>query len=248
MPKLNDATMDELGKTTGAYNFSGVRVDELGAAEYTLATILVDASSSVAPFESDLENALKEAVRACQLSPRADNLLIRLIRFNRVFDEIHGFKLLQNINLDDYTGVLKCGGTTLLYDSLLNSIEATTKYAKDLVKNDMDVNAITILLTDGMDNESKFGVDMIREKIQVALKSESLESITSILVGVNVTDPTVSDYLNKMRAEAGFDKYLELKDASQKTLAKLANFISKSISATSQALGSGGASQQLPTF
>ena len=76
-------------------------------------------------------------------------------------------------------------------------------------------------------------------------KSEALESILSILVGVNVNDPSVSQWLKALHQNAGFTQYVELGDAKAATLAKLADFISRSISAQSQALGTGGPSQSL---
>jgi hypothetical protein len=45
--------------------------------------------------------------------------------------------------------------------------------------------------------------------------------------------------------EAGFTQYVELDNADTKTLARLAEIVSRSISAQSQALGTGGASQPL---
>ena len=45
--------------------------------------------------------------------------------------------------------------------------------------------------------------------------------------------------------EAGFQQFVSIKKATEKELAKLGGFISKSISSQSQALGSGGVSQSL---
>src|ERR1700748_2899493 len=103
MPRLNDDTMEEF-KNIGNFGYSAVKISELGSSEYTLCNILVDASGSVMHFSKEMENALKETIRACQLSPRADSLMIRVIKFDNDFHEIHGFKLLEKINLDDYNG------------------------------------------------------------------------------------------------------------------------------------------------
>jgi uncharacterized protein YegL len=244
MPRLNDPTMEEF-KNIGTYSSSAVKIDELGSSEYTLVNIVCDASGSVMNFESGLENALKEIIRACQLSPRADSLMVRLIKFNSQFEEVHGFKLLEKINLDDYNNCLHAGGGTLLYDSCINAIDATTKYAQGLFSSDFKCNAITVVLTDGDDNMSKFGQDSVKESLTKAVSSEALESLMSILVGVNVQNPTISTYLKNFKDTAGFTQYVELDNADSKTLAKLASFVSKSISATSQALGTGGASKSL---
>jgi len=72
-----------------------------------------------------------------------------------------------------------------------------------------------------------------------------MESLVSVLVGVNVQDRRIGAYLQDFKNEAGFTQYVELQNAHAKTLAKLADFVSRSIAAQSQALGTGGASQTL---
>jgi hypothetical protein len=66
-----------------------------------------------------------------------------------------------------------------------------------------------------------------------------------LLLGVNVQDQEVSRYLKQFHKDAGFTQYIEIDKADMKTLARLAEFVSRSISAQSQALGSGGASPSL---
>ena len=75
--------------------------------------------------------------------------------------------------------------------------------------------------------------------------SVALESVVSILIGVNVGDSQVSAYLKRFHSDAGFTQYIEIEKADAKTLARLAEFVSQSISAQSQALGKGGGSHQL---
>lgn len=244
MPKLNDENMENFGNV-GTYGFSGTRLDDLSATEFSLVNLAVDVSGSVMHFSDELEKCVKEVVRACQLSPRADNLMIRLVKFSDHMEEVHGFKLLDKINLDDYNGVFHCGGGTALCDAVINTMDATTAYAKSLMNNDFQCNAITVVLTDGDDNMSKFGRQGVHDSLQKAVTSEALESLVSILVGVNVQNSTLSSYLNDFQKEAGFTQYVELNKADSKTLAKLAQFVSKSISAASQSLGSGGPSKSL---
>jgi uncharacterized protein YegL len=124
-------------------------------------------------------------------------------------------------------------------------VDSVTEYGRALTKNDFDVNAIIFVITDGADNASATTVPMLKQALERAVKSEALESVVSVLIGVNVQEPTITRYLNDLKDQAGFTQYVELKDASSKTLAKLADFVSRSISAQSQALGTGGPSQSL---
>lgn len=245
MPRLNDVNMDSLTTTTGSYNFSAVKISDLGASEYTLISLIIDESGSVELFKTELEKTIKETVNACKLSPRADNLMIRLLAFSRDLREVHGFKLLSTINVDDYNNCLQLGGMTALFDASLNGIESIVTYGKDLSKNDFSVNAITIVITDGMDNMSTATVNMVKKSLQEAVSTEALESLVSILVGVNTANSDVSNYLLDFKTAAGFSQYVEVANATAKQLAKLADFISKSVSAQSQALGTGGPSKSL---
>src|SRR5690606_35763681 len=146
---------------------------------------------------------------------------------------------------DDYSNCIIPGGMTALYDAVYNSLQAVNAYGKSLTENDFDVNAIVITITDGVDNRSAMTVESVKNELHNAVKSESLESMVSILVGVNVTDPTVGRHLRDFHVEAGLSQYVELGDAKAATLAKLASFVSRSISAQSQALGTGGPSKSL---
>ena len=245
MPIINDTQLDHVVLPNSHYGYSATRLDDLGATEYTIATIVADVSGSTAAFIFDMEAAITRIVQACKFSPRADNLLLRLVAFDDSLSELHGFKLLENCHLADYGGALTPGGSTALHDATENAIASTTNYAQKLAAGDFSANAIVFVITDGMDNASKTSARQVKAAFGEAIRSEALESIVSVLIGVNVSDAQVSQYLKKFQVEAGFTQYVELDNADAKTLARLAEFVSQSISAQSQALGTGGASQPL---
>lgn len=227
------------------YGFSAARIDDLGSSEYTLATISADVSGSVGAFEKDIERCIKEVVRACGHSPRADNLMLRTTTFASTLTEIHGFVPLTQCHPDDYDGALQIGGNTALYDAAHNSVSAITSYSEQLSNAGLSVNAIAFVITDGMDNGSQTNAKSLKTAMRRALKSEALESLLTVLVGVGVGDANVSRYLKDVKRDAGFSKYIELDKADATTLAKLAHFVRGSIIAQSRALGSGGISQSL---
>jgi uncharacterized protein YegL len=245
MPILNSSDLDQITLPNSHYGYSATRLEDLGATEYTIATIVCDVSGSTAQFTFDMESAITRIVQACKFSPRADNLLLRLVAFDDNLNELHGFKLLENCNLADYGGALRSGGSTALYDATENAIASTINYGQKLAAGDFSANAIFFVITDGMDNASKFPASSVKDALARAVSSEALESVVSLLLGVNVQEQGVSRYLKQFQKDAGFTQYIEIDKADTKTLARLAEFVSRSISAQSQALGSGGASTSL---
>lgn len=223
------------------FGFSATRMNDLGAGEYTLVTIIADRSGSTTDFQKEMEACIKEIVGACMKSPRADNLMIRLVTFESNHAEVHGFKLLSSINLADYDNVLHPGGMTALFDAAVDGIEATNVYGRTLSEQDIDVNGIIFVITDGMNNSGVCGMKQVKDAFAQSVRSENLDSMVSILIAVNVQDPSAKAELEKFNVDAGFTQYVELPDAKKGTLAKLAQFVSKSISSQSQNIGSGAA-------
>ena len=232
MPSLNMEASN-----AGHFGFSAVSMNDLGATEYTLVTLVVDRSSSTYGFQLEMEKCLKTILDACRKSPRANNLMLRLVTFDSNHQEVHGFKLLQDCNADDYDGVLTPRGQTALVDACVNAIEAAASYAKSLTENDFDVNAITFIITDGWENRSSLTISQLQKVIKDISVNESMESLITVLIGVNAQ--YASSDLLKFRNDVGLNEYIDLKDATPKTLARLAQFVSSSITSHSQSLQSG---------
>jgi hypothetical protein len=246
MPIFNDDTM--IQHTTGGasnFGFSAKRIDDLGATEYTLVGVTVDVSGSVMDFEKGIESCVKEVVKSCKSSPRADNLMLRSVKFATELEEVHGFRPLAECDLDKYNDQFHAYGLTKCFDATVSQLDSMAKYGKDLVESDFEVNGILFVITDGLDNRSTLTPSEIKKRVDTMRKGEELESLVTILVGVNIVDPEVQRYLKNLNVDGGFSQYLELDNANASTLAKLAEFVSKSISAQSQALGTGGPSQSV---
>lgn len=228
--------MDKYKTMISHFGFSAASIDDLGATEYTLVTVAVDVSGSVQNYKTEMENCLSDIVKACQNSPRAENLMLRILAFDSSLSEIHGFKLLQECNPNWYKGRLNIGGTTAMVDVAVNSLEAMELYAKELTNNDFDVNGILIVITDGHDNASGKSIATFKKQIKSSQYNENMESVVSILVGVG---EGVHSYLSNVKSEMGMMEFIPLKDATAGTMSKLAHFVSQSISSQSKALGSG---------
>jgi len=244
MPRLmNSMESSAIVAAKGNFSFSAVKIEDLGATEYTLVTIALDKSGSVSGFSDELLKALISVVEACKKSPRAENLLLRVLEFNSIIDEVHGFKLLNMIDPNKDYLVPSCDGQTALNDAVFCSVGATIQYAKKLTDQDFNVNGICFVITDGEENASKTTPGMITDVLKKAKIGEEIESLITILVGINTQN--CGQALDAFHQEAGMTQYIDAGDATPQKLAKLASFVSKSISSQSQALGSGGPSQPL---
>ena len=249
MPRLMDTEEVIKQSGTGAFQFSGVRVENLGATEYTLVTIALDISGSVLNFADQLLNIVKTVVEACKKSPRSENLMIRYLTFNHNITEVHGFRLLKDINPDEYEP-LNPNGFTSLFDATFDASGATIDYSNRLVNEyEFDVNGAVYIITDGMNNRGSMTAKSIKVKVTSALDREKIESLQMILIGLQ--DPNshwsseVKLHLETFVKEAGLSQFINAGDATPGTCAKVAGFVSQSVSSQSQALGSGAASQNL---
>lgn len=250
MPRLMSTDEVQILSIPGPGNiqFSATRPEKLGAAEYTLVTIVCDVTGSVHSFADLLLDMIKTSVNSCKKSPRAENILVRVILFNTRVDEVHGFIKLDSIDVDNYDQ-LRPTGQTALYDAAYSGIGATIKYSEDLIAQKFDVNGIVFIITDGDDNASKATRSMVREQVEKAKNDEVIDSLTTLLIGIfDKNDPSKDHFKKRLtlfKDEANLDQYIHAGDADEKTLAKLANFISKSVSSTSQSLANGTPSQPL---
>lgn len=248
MPRLMNDKMGQ-AKIPGmqGFNFSAIRTEHLGATEYTLVTIAVDETGSVSGFEADLRNCLIAAVDACKKSPRSDNLLLRVIKFSTRYpngiEEVHGFKPLAEIDPQNEYPQFNPGGATPLFNACYSAIGAVNVYAKQLMADDFLANGIVFIITDGCDNDSQATPAMIKKQIKQAVQGEDIESLITILVGINASDCTQE--LENFRQQAALDQYIDAGQATKGKLAKLADFVSQSVSSQSQALGTGGPSQNI---
>ncbi len=249
MPRFEDILaeegMEERKLPGSHFGYSAKGLGELDATEYTLVTLAIDESGSVYPYKKGIDDMIKNVIRACRRSPRADNLMFRTLLFHSSVREYHGFKPLTECPESGYDDLVQCGGATALFDAAYNGVEAMTDYAKNLMENDYNVNAILFVITDGQDNNSVATANMVHDAIEKSRNQEIVESMVSVLVGVTSDDNVLDSYLQNVKDGVGFTQYVSIGNASEKNLAKLADFVSQSVSSQSQALGTGGPSQSI---
>ena len=245
MPKMliEDTDTEELGVKGSSFRFSAVRVEELTEVKYTCCVVTIDTSGSVMDFSDELLECLKSIVKACQSSSMKDFILLRVITFSDDISEVHGFIPVTQIDADSYDP-LNCYGCTALFDSAYSAVGSILEYAEQMEdRGDITSNGISFFITDGEDNVSTTTAKMVGDLIGQTIKSEELESFLSFLIGINVADckPSLEAFANI----AKLTEFIDAGNASPDTLARIAKFVSSSVSSQSQALQSGGPSQVL---
>lgn len=243
----------KIPNTTMQYSMTSLQDLAANASDYTLGLIACDVSPSVEAFRAQIETALKTTIKGCAHSPRVNNMLLRVTAFSRNVKELHGWKLMPNITPDDYTDAIKIGSSTVLYDAAHEGLSVMADTAAQMVKARFGVNGIAFFITDGEDVSSGKGVHDVRNAIQRIKTDENLESLVTILIGVIDDNPkdhyaqqrsdAVRQYLANFQKEAGIDKFETIGNLTESNAAKLGGFISKSLSSTATAKGTGGPSQ-----
>lgn len=153
--KSQSIIIDNLsGNTQGLLGTTGVGVDDLNEDDVTLFAMVVDQSSSMGRFTTDVIEAynqdLLEAMRESKLE---DSVIMSLWTFNSQVSLIHSYKPLGDVvDLNDTTYVP--GGTTALYDAVLNAMTGLAAYAQTLQNSGVTCRGILVVISDGEDNMS----------------------------------------------------------------------------------------------
>lgn len=227
-------------KTTSGFQYSNIKVEALTASEYTIAMLVTDLTGSVSGFYKELVEVSKTVLAACIKHPKSENLLLRSTVFNDDINvkEIHGFLPVSTIDPATYDSFPLPASCTPLMDAHLEACESLLQFGNDLASNQFTANAVLFIVTDGGENSSR-NRDMGKiKKIMASLRNgDPLESFTAILIGVD--DSSSKVVLKQYQMDSTIDEYKSIGDATPGNLAKVAQFISKSISTASVACGTG---------
>src|SRR5262249_54997185 len=153
--------------------------------------------------------------------------------------------LLKTIEDDDYIGALRLGGSTALHRATHEAIDTTLTYSRTLSQQEFLTNAIIVIVTDGEETEFDVTTDRIAELLRQARASEKIiESLSVVLVGITGNQLTIQK-LQAFQNAVGITQFVDVGSVTPGKLAKLAQFVSISISSASAALGSGQASKPI---
>lgn len=239
-PPDNTLDTENLVHISGAgYQFSGASLDDIKTDSLCLAVIAVDTSTSMVGEEKNLSDCFNTAISACHKAPNREGILFRVTEFNSTVREIRPFippSAAPSL-------VFKTHGMTALGKATIDALRSMVEYAKHLAQGDYRANGILILLTDGeetMETET-VAILNIQNELAAIKTAEVLDSILIIMVGFR-PEPHIEAVQKNFASQCGM-KYVKLTEATPQRLAKLAQFVSHSVSSQSSQIGTGQAAQ-----
>jgi len=145
----------ELGAVVVA-GAAGIDAENIQAADVTLVTLLIDASSSIA--DAGLEQAVREGQRALldafAGSRERDEILVALWTFNHQPTVLHAYVPVADATRLDRKSY--CGaGATSLYDVWCDALAANVAYAEQLRASGTPCRSLAVVITDGQDVGSR---------------------------------------------------------------------------------------------
>lgn len=161
---------------------AGKDLEDIAAADVTLVTVLIDASSSIA--DRGLEKAVREGQNALldafAGAKERDAVLLACWTFAGGMDVLHSY-----VPVDEATRLdaknYRASGSTALYDTWCNALAANVAYAQRLRDGGTPTRSVVVVVTDGEDVGSQ------RTAADCARLSRDLlasELFTLALVGV----------------------------------------------------------------
>jgi hypothetical protein len=135
---------------------AGLDAEDIQAADVTLVTLLIDASSSIA--FAGLEQAVRSGQRALldafAGSRERDDILIALWTFNHKSTVLHAYLPVSDatrLDKKNYRG----SGATSLYDVWCDGLAANVAYAEQLRASGTPCRSLAVVITDGEDVGSR---------------------------------------------------------------------------------------------
>lgn len=215
---------------------AGRPLEDIDAADVTLVTVLVDASSSIA--HAGLEQAVRDGHRALletfQGSREESSILVALWTFNDQPRVVHAYvPVADATRLDkrNYQG----SGATALYDVWCDALASNVAYAETLRSGGTPVRSVVVVVTDGEDVSSRRTVsDCARISRDLLASEQFILAFVGVGTGANFTQVALG-----MGVPAGC--IAVQKDATPSALRAVFQLVSRSAIRASQGLVKPGA-------
>jgi len=216
------------------YGFGDFNPDEVEVEDTINVQFVVDVSSSVRGYVSELNAGFNEFVSRMQTSHSADKIFVSLVVFNHQIETVSGYQPIKGMGVIDFDRYV--GGTTALYGGTKLALENALNYREGLENAGVNCKTLVFVMTDGGDNCPEQGTASDVKKIIDDLLTEerNFASFETMLFGINKSEKATFD---AAAADMGIPNVVTI-DNTANEIRKMINFISSSVSGAS---GSGNA-------
>lgn len=202
---------------------TGTTADDLFTDEVTLAITVLDVSLSMSEHADTVIAAYNAQLDALSGSKSADSILMSTWLFNHRPQLLHGFLPLSDTPPMD-ANVYSPGGTTALYDTVLDALTSVVAYGQDLRNSGIVTKIDFAVMTDGEDNESTANAAKVKVVADDLLRQE-IYTLTFTAFG--------GDFAKRVAADMGFPNVWEY-GATASEIRRAMDERSQSIIRTSQ--------------
>jgi len=205
----------------------GTAIDDLETDDVTIASIILDSSLSMKAHESIVRSCYDNFIKSLQGSKQAGSMLVSTRTFDSKQNILHGFKKVDEVKPIDKQYRAN-GGSTALYDTVLDALTGIKAYSKSLNQNGVRTKCVVAIFSDGDDNDSRKAT----AKDVKTVSNDLLKSEMFYLVYVGYKqDPSAN--LDAIASQIGFPNVLTT-NATESEIRKTMDLVSKSIIRTSQ--------------
>ena len=135
---------------------AGRALEDIDAADVTLVTVLIDASSSIPgrKLEQPVRDGHGQLLAAFAKSKEKDAVLMATWLFNHQVNVLHSYVPVGDASALDTKNYAGSGGTAL-YDTWCDALAANVAYAQQLKDGGTPTRSIVVVITDGEDTGSR---------------------------------------------------------------------------------------------
>ena len=216
------------------YGFGDFNPDEIEVEDTINVQFVVDVSSSVGGYISELNSGFNEFVAKMQTSHSADKIFVSVVVFNSSVETISGYQPITSMGNIDFGKYV--GGTTALYGGVKTALESALNYRKGLENVGVNAKSLLFIITDGEDNEPSQGTASDVKAIidELLTEERNFASFESILFGIGKEN---KDSFENAASSMGIKNVATIGNTATE-IRKMITFISSSVSGAS---GSGNA-------
>lgn len=216
------------------YGFGDFNPDDVEVEDTINVQFVVDVSSSVRNYVTELNAGFNEFVARMQKSHSAKKIFVSVVVFNHEIETISGYQPIESMGNVDFGKYV--GGTTALFGGTKVALENALNYREGLENAGVNCKTLVFVMTDGGDNCQHQGTASDVKKIIDDLLTEerNFASFETMLFGINKSEKTTFE---SAAADMGITNVVTI-DNTADEIKKMINFISSSVSGAS---GSGNA-------